>query len=344
MADLGLFDSRTMLDVLDMTPQPKTFLRDMFFPGVKFHETKKVDIDVVKGKRRMAPFVNPELPGTTMAREGFRTDTFEPPYIKPFRTITPGMLLDRQPGETIYKKEKSHAERLAEMIGKDLGDMRKYIVRREEWMVRCALLDAKVRVIGEGVDATIDFLRDPSHTFALTLGDKWTADTSDPLGNIRDWKLLIAQDSGLVPNVAVVGSDVAKAIMKNPVLLEALDNRRVTLGQINPQDLPNGASFLGDLENVSFYTYAEWFIDDEDEEQPMIPANKMLMGSINAECTRHYGVIQDLDAMGEAFSAAVDYFPSIFETKNPSRKHVMLQSAPIPVPHEVDAFATITPI
>ena len=344
MADIDLFDSRTMLDVLDSTPQPKTFLRDMFFTGTKFHTTKKVDIDVVKGKRRMAPFVNPDLPGTTMAREGFRTDTFEPPYIKPFRTITPGMLLDRQPGETIYKQNKSHAERLAEMIGKDLADMRKYIVRREEWMVRCALLEARIRVVGEGVDAVIDFLRDPAHVFALTGDDKWTADASDPLGNLRDWKLMIAQASGLVPNVAVVGADVAHAIMRNKTILAALDNRRVTLGQINPQDLPNGASYLGDLEQVSFYTYAEWFIDDDAVEQPMLPANKMILGSSNAECTRHYGVIQDLDAMGEAFSAAVDYFPSIFETKNPSRKHVQLQSAPVMVPHEVDAFATITPI
>jgi len=343
MADLDDFDYRTMLDVLELIPQPKTFLRDMFFPRTEFHETAKVDIDVVKGKRKMAPFVHPELPGTTMKREGFRTDTFEPPYIKPTRPITPGMLLKRQPGEMIYKAEKSHEERLAEMIGKDLADMLIYIVRREEWMARCALLDAKVRVIGEGVDSTIDFMREPSHTFALTLTDKWTDPSSDPVGDVRDWKLMIAQDSGLVPNVAVVGSDVAKAIMKNAAVLDSLDTRRVELGQIKPQDLPNGASYIGTLESVDFYSYAEWFVDDDGNENPMVPVDKMIMGSTNARCTRHYGVIQDMEAM-KAFSAAVDYFPSIFETKNPSRMHVMLQSAPILVPHEVDAFATITPI
>ena len=77
--------------------------------------------------------------------------------------------------------------------------MRQYIIRREEWMAAMALLNGKVIVVGEGVNAEVDFQRDASLSFALASGDKWNADTSKPLDNLVDWKQLISKLSAGCP-------------------------------------------------------------------------------------------------------------------------------------------------
>lgn len=336
---ISMFDTRTMLDALRIVFAPKTFFLDTFFPITQTHDTAYVDIDVEKGKRKMAPFVNPLGKATPMDRNQVKTFTFSPPYIKPLRPITPQMLLVRQPGEMIYVNDMSPAERLAQMIGKDLGEMRDNIIRRIEWMAAQILLTGQVTVTGEGVNATIDFLRAAANTFALAGTSLWTDPASKPVDNIRDWKLQLAQESGRVPDVMAVGSDVAKAIYNNQQVKDLLHNRRVQMGQIDPTDLPDGSSYIGSLEDVDIYSYAEWFLDDNNVEQPMMPANKIILGSTKTRAVRHFGVIQVLEAMtGKVQSAAVDFFPRIYTENNPSTMFLELNSAPLPVTHEPDAF------
>jgi hypothetical protein len=79
---IDLFDTRTMLDVLDQRTPPRSFLRSTFFGKVKTSLSKSVDIDVIKHKRRLAPFVSPKMEGKVVQREGFKTYTYSPAYIK----------------------------------------------------------------------------------------------------------------------------------------------------------------------------------------------------------------------------------------------------------------------
>jgi hypothetical protein len=60
---MDLFDTRTMLEPLETQFSPRTFLLDTFFPMIETHATPYVDIDIVKGKRRMAPVVAPRAEG-----------------------------------------------------------------------------------------------------------------------------------------------------------------------------------------------------------------------------------------------------------------------------------------
>ena len=62
---MDIFDTRTMLEAVEQMPSARRFLLNTFFNGgnpVTF-ATKTVDIDIIKGKRKMAPFVHPRLPG-----------------------------------------------------------------------------------------------------------------------------------------------------------------------------------------------------------------------------------------------------------------------------------------
>lgn len=333
---IDMFNTRTMLQALEMMFIPKTFLLDTFFKAKDQSSTKYVDIDIIKGKRRLAPFVRPTAQGKVIDRTGYTTKTFEPPYIKPKMPFSGADLLKRQAGDTIYQGNSSPADRAAQQLGKDLLELIQMIVRREEWMAAQALNTGKIAVVGEGINAEIDFLMDANHIITLTGNALWSDYTnSDPITNLRSWKSLCAKDSGLVPDATVVGSDVIKHFLKNDQVQKLLDKTKIALGQINVQALPSGATYYGNIEGLDIYTYDEWYLDDSAVLQPMTPVDRIVMGSTKARAVRHYGAIQDLKA-----TAAVPYFPKSWEEEDPSIQWIMVQSAPLACIHEIDAFLT----
>ncbi|WP_034642578.1 major capsid protein [Desulfovibrio inopinatus] len=331
---IEIYDTRTMLEALYQLPPVRTFLLDTFFTEAPPHDTESVDIDVVKGGRKMAPFVSPLKEGKVVEGRGFSSYTFNPPYIKPKRVLTPKDVVKRLPGEVLYTSSRSPQDRQAVKVGEFLADMDEAITRRIEWMAAQALLSGKVECVGEGVSAVVDFQRDPGQTVVVSAADKWTADTSDPIGQVFDWKQQTALASGHVPDTAVVGAGVAKAMRKNKAILEALDNRRVDIGYIKPETLPNGATYIGRFEEIDWYTYSEVYVDEEtDDLIPLMPDDLVLLGTRRSRAVVHYGVIMDLEA-----TAALARYPKMWLVKDPSTANVMLQSAPLPVPHEPDAF------
>jgi hypothetical protein len=341
MADtVNIYEFRTMLAALEQRVPPRTFLLDTFFNSEEVHDTEAVDIDIVQGKRKLAPFVNPRLPGKTVERRGYSTQTYKPPYIKPKMVTTSADILKRQPGQTIYGGNVSPAQRAADQLGKDLAEMEDMIVRREEWMAAQALQKGSVRVIGDGVDDTIDFLMKATHKPVLASTAKWDAPTTaTPLTDLKAWKRIIAQDCGLVPTDVVMGiTAYDKFLACNQVSNSEtglFNLQRVNVGQIEPRSLPNGVTYIGRITEigVDVWTYEEWFVDADGTETPMIGNDKVLMASRNARATRHYGLIQDLNVNG-----ALKRFPKSWEEEDPSARFVMVQSAPLMVPHQIDAF------
>ena len=337
---MDLFDTRTMLDAVEQMKPARRFLMDTFFGGAnaRTFPTKTVDIDVVKGKRKMAPFVHPRLPGSLVSREGMRMDTYTPPYIQPKIETEADLILKRSAGETPYSS-KPAVQRAAEQLGKDLADLDDQIVRREEWMCAQALTTGRIRVLGEGVDDTIDFLMEASHKITLSTG-KWNAAGSDPIGNLRQWKRgVIAKDSGRTANVAVLSGEAVDAFQANELVMKMLNTRRVDLGLIKPEELPDGVTYLGYLNDpgVDLYSYDEWYLDESGDEQPMIPAGGLILGSTNTRNAMLYAAIQDLAAI-ESGLVEARRFPKSWVTDEPSVRWLKMQCAPLAGFLEPDAF------
>jgi hypothetical protein len=345
----NLFDTRTMIAAMEQAKPPKTFLRDKFFSGPpRTFNSESVDIDIIKGKRRLAPFVNPRREGKIVEKRGFKTRTYKPAYIKPKMVTTAEDILKRDPGTHIYSPNSGPAAKAAAELGRNLAEMNEMITRREEWMCAQALTTGQCPIIGEGVDDLVDFLMEATHLPVLSGTDLWTDHTNaDPLMDLKTWKRLVSKDSGIAPNICIMGLDAIDNFMKCDKVIgttgggkNLFDMININIGKIEPSILSESIVYYGYLRELGLdiYTYEDWYVDDDsDIESPMIPANKILMGNPSARTEKMYGAIRDLSSL-----AAVPRFPKSWMVEDPSARFVMVQSAPLMAPLQVDAFLCAT--
>ena len=346
---IDIFDTRTMLEAIEQMKRPGRFLRDTFFPGFRQFDTATVDVDIVKGKRRLAPYVNPLAEGKVVERRGFTTNTLKPGYIKPKMATTAGDLLKRQPGEVLYQGGLGIEGRAAQQLGNDLAELLDMIDRREEWNAAQALNTGAVAMtlIGESGDqeVSIDFQMAATHKVTLAGPDLWSDAGSDPIGDLSAWSRLCRQDSGLTPTDVVMGVDACQAFLNHADVQKKLDMRQVDMGAIKPELLEDGVTYIGRLKapglQIDVWTYDEWYYDEATQtEISMVPADKVWIGSRRAQNSKLYAVIQDMEAIEGGIAAAVQRFPKSWVTKDPSARWLMIQSAPLMALNQPDAFVS----
>lgn len=344
-----LFNSRTMMQALEQIESPKTWFLSTFFTGApRTFETEAVDMDIIKGKRRLAPFVNPMREGKVVEKRGYSTRSYKPAYVKPKMVTTAEDMMKRDPGQHIYAQNSGPAMRAAQEVGRNLAELNEMILRREEWMCAQALTTGHCPIIGEGVHDDVDFLMSATHKPVLSGTARWSdLDDSTPLDDLKTWKRLISKDSGINPTVCLMGLTALDAFLKCEQVIgtdgggkNIFNMINVQMGRINPQLLPEGVTYYGYLQELglNIYTYEEWYVDDEsDIDTPMMPTNKVLLGNPAARTEKLYGAIKDLSAL-----AAVPRFPKSWIVEDPSSRWIMVQSAPLMVPVQVDAFLCAT--
>lgn len=338
---VDIYDTRAMLQALRTEAPTNMFLLDTLFGTVETFDTEHVDIDIVKGDERLAPFVAPVIEGKLMEEQGFATRSYKPAYIKPkYITTAAELIRDRVAGENMYGGD---APSRAEVrLAKNLADGEAQINRREEWMAAQGLVTGKVNVVGDGMNMVIDFGMNPNHKIALSGTDVWTDAASDPLGDFGEWADLIADDGQANADIVILGIDASAAFMSNENVLKKLDTRRLTTGEIKPSQLGRGVTYLGDVTTDGFsgsvYRYAGSYVDENSERQYYIPKNAAIMTSTTADFRRNFGAIADL----EAGLVSMPVFPKSWEEKDPSARVTLLQSAPLPAPHQIDAIVSAT--
>ena len=337
---VDIFTPRTMLRALNQENMAGNFLLDLLFPTVEVSDTKYVDIDIVKGDERLAPFVAPVVEGELVEAQGFTTNTYEPPYIKPkFMTQAAQLLTERSPGSAIYGGD-TPGQRAATKLTKEIQDGEKMIHRREEWMAAQGLTTGTITVSGKGIEQVIDFGMAADHKVTLVGAALWSDPLSDPLGDIRTWARQISDDGDANADVLILGAGAADALFSHSSVSSALDVRRINIGEINPRLLSKGVIYHGTLNatgvNVDIYEYNGSYKDADGVRQRFIENNRVVMTSTQADFRRNYAAIQDL----EAGMVPMPIFVKSWEEKDPSGRVVLLQSAPLPAPHQIDAIVS----
>jgi len=349
MANVNIYTTKTMMQAVVRMLPPKAFLRDTFFGRTETFVTEEVLADYKKGKRKMAPFVAPRVNGITMDRAGYRTDKYLVPRIAPQRLMSVDDISARMLGEDIFSL-RTPEQRAAELMGQDLVDLDEMITRREEWQVRQLLLEGKIIMKGiiddineRTVDQTVDF--GFTNYEALTGADKWDTETADIYGCIEDKKLDIVKKTGIAPTVGVMATDVKRSFINNKKIQDLHNIINMRLGMIQPRIVADGVTRITLVEdlNIEFYSYDEWFIDDDGVEKPVIPAGTVILGRPNMG-KRLYGAITQLEGYGDS-GTFVTYeglrIPKNWVNTNDEVKMVRLSARPLPVPDDVDDWYTL---
>jgi hypothetical protein len=337
--EIDIYKPRMMLMALKQMAPVKRFFLNTFFRNVVTHTTEKVELDIYKGTRRLAAYVNPIKDGKIVEREGFETFETRPAYIKERTALRVSDTRTRSIGENIYNAS-TPEERAAQILGEDLAMLEERVARREEQMCAEAITTGKVVVKGDGWDALVDFgYKVGENIKSLTgAGSAWNSVKSDPMKNLDDWRLEISRRCGISPNYCIVGRKVAWAILRNKTITDQLDKINMMVGRLAPAALPNGISYIGELYlptgNVQIYSYDEVYNHPATGEvTPLVPDDMVILGSDQARCQMNYGLIQNLHSL-----QAVPRFPLVWTEPNGSARFVQLESAPMPNIYQVDAF------
>lgn len=339
---VDLYTPRTLAEVVKTTPPVRTFLRDRFFTNVKTFPTKRVDIDIVKGNRKMAAFIHPMVGGEIVQAEGYETKSYAPPLINPATISTADQLLERLPGEDMYSG-KTPADRAAEKLIDEYNQLNDMTTRREEWMAAQVLTTGQLKVKGKGVDEVIDFWLTNKITLAST--KKWGASAADIWGNLKDWKQQVSRNGFANANMVIMGKAAADAFMADATVAKLLDNRRIEIGAIKPEEMEGGITYYGhlNLPGVDIYGYDEVYLDDETgETKPLIPDNVVLMIPSAASFMRAYGLCTYLDDAGAWHRAETDRLLRTYVEHRPDRRFIELQTHPLLIPDKIDSWFAAT--
>lgn len=335
------YTTREMMEAYDQTPPVRSFLQKTFFPSEQTHVTERVEFDVRKGKRIMAPFVSPRVGGKVITRQGFKTNQFTTPKIAPERILTIDDISSRAIGENIYSK-RTPAEREDELLAKDMTDLEDSIDRRKEWMCRQILFEGKLDVQDEeqGVDVQIDF----GFTNIVVLGkdEQWSLGTVDPLPLFRDLRRKIIKDTGKAPDIALFSSSVINDFVNNAYIKESMDVLNMKNVVIQPRVIDPALTFYGRIAelDLDIYTYDEWFLNDEGEEEPMMPLGSVLLGHSTGEGQIEYGLVTQMEDK-KFHSYEGKLVPKVWVDESSEVKKVRLTSRPLPRPFDVESWAVI---
>ncbi len=335
------YTTREMMEAIDQTPPVRTFLQKTFFPGEETHVSEKVEFDVRKGKRIMAPFVSPRVGGKVITRQGYNTNSFTTPKIAPERPLTVDDISKRAIGENIYS-QRTPEERENELLAKDETDLEEAIARRKEWMCRNILYEGKINVQDEeaGVDVEIDFGFD--NIIVLGSDQDWALSTVNPLKPLRETRKKIIKDTGKAPDIAIFASDVIEKFLDNPNVVKAMNVLNMKNVVIEPRVVDPALTFYGRIAelDMDIYTYDEWILNDDGEDESMIPAGTVLMAHSDGEGQIEYGSVTQMED-----KAFVTYegklVPKIYADEKNEVKMFRLTSRPLPRPFDVKSWAVI---
>lgn len=345
--EVNIYTPRYLAEVVRQAPPVHTFFRDTFFTNIKTFPTERVDIDLVKGDRRMAAFVHPRVGGKVLTANGYSTESYKPPLINPYDITTADQLMTRLPGEDLYSGM-TPAQRAAQKLVEEYNRLNDATTRREEWMAVQAIINGQIPIVGEGVNEVIDF--GFTNKVTLTGTARWGQSAAKVLDNLGDWTDTVLTGGFANVDWAIMGKAARRLFLDDEDVQKKMDNRRYNIGEIAPRDLPNGVKYYGHLTdpNLDIYGYGEVYLDDwtdpeNPETKPLVPDNDVVLISSAPNYMMAYGLCTYIeDASQQWVTAQTARLLRSYVEHHPDRRMVELQAHPLPIPDKVDSWLVAT--
>lgn len=349
---MDIYKTHTMLmAVRNIAPVTK-FLRDRYFPTndvTDIFATSDVLVDYMDGSKKLAPFVVPRKGGVAVTRKGYTTKRYAPPFIAPKRELTIDDLMRRDFGEAWYSRQ-TPGERQVALMMRDFDELEAMISRREEAMAAEVLLTNGCVMnhiaddLDEPVVAEIHYYDGDENDAVYTPTTAWNATGATILQDIAAAAELLSA-RGLPATDLIVSADVGMAILADETILKQLDNRRLQLGDVTPERLPNGVTAIARLNAyghiVTVYSYGETYTSDAGTDTPYLPSGTAIITAPNCGRTV-YGAVTQIDQEDGAFRTYAERrVPKYYSDAANDIRELYLRCRPLMIPNHKNAWITI---
>ncbi len=335
-----LLSTAALLYALDGRRPPTMALRDMFFPTPFQSDDESIVLDELGTDLEVAAFVSPlvETPDSKMVPQ--RAESFKPGYIKERNRILPSHGQVRRPGEQLSGTEDA-GTRLNAVIERQVVMQDDRISRREELMCSEILRTGKVAISGDNIATyEADFNRDASLTDALTGGDRWGQSGVKIIDYLEGRAEAVGDVSGGSPSVVILGAAAAAVIRDDDKIRDGLDNTRQAGGsfQFGPRPAAgdgNHLVYLGTYGDFEFYKLRQKFTV-EGVSVDVWPTGSCLVADpafLNGFMC--HGAVLDRGAGVKPLPR----YPKMWDNEDPAGTFLLTQSAPLPVPGNINATA-----
>lgn len=250
----NFYDTHTLLMAVQQLTPAATFLRDRYFPtndASDIFATDDVLVEFRDGSKKLAPFVAPRKGGVTVLRAGYNMERYTPPFVAPRRVLTLDELRKRGFGEALYS-QLTPEQRQQTLILRDADELGELITNREEAMAAETMLTngCVMKHIADDVDKAdemeIRFYSEASNPATYTPTAKWDATGGKILKDLEAMIRMLTK-RGLRASDLVCSPDVADTIINDAAVQKLLDNRRIEIGNVEPELLPDGAAIVARL-------------------------------------------------------------------------------------------------
>ncbi|MCM1388079.1 MAG: major capsid protein [Bacillus sp. (in: Bacteria)] len=342
---IDIYKTQTMLGALALMPPRPTFLRDRYFPTTDkdVFVTDEVLIEYKdESSRKMAPCVIPKKGGIAIARDGYRTERYEPANVAPERTLTIDDLKKKQLGETLFS-QRTPAEREAGVLRDDLVELGALIDTREEYMASQMLFEngytlkhyADKYGSGEYKEWEIRFYDGEQNDAIYIPASGWTTKSNSFIMDLYEISMMLKR-RGLRASDCIFGADVANVLTNNEYLLKLMDNRRLDIINIKPEEQPTGVVSYGKINcngvMLDLYCYTEEFVDEDGKTKTFVPEGKITVTAPGMGHTMYGSVTQMEEADRQYYTYPAKRVPHITTNAHDSIRTLALTAKPLLAP------------
>lgn len=351
---VNFFDTHTLLASVEEISPLRRFLLDRYFPtntASDVFATSDVLVEYKKGTKKAAPFVAPRKNGIAVLRDGYSMKRFTPSHIAPKRTLSIDELNKRGFGEALYINL-TPAQRQGVMIMNDLSELKDMNTRRKEEMAaqvmftNACVMKEYVDDLGNYEEKEVRFYDEAQNPATYTPSANWSTSEASGKQIITDLAAMakMLTSRGLPATDVIVAPDVADVILNNEWILKLMDNKRLEIGGIAPEELPSGATKIARLNckgrMLDIISYDEEYEDVDGTIKPFVPAGSICVTAAAAGRTVYGSITQLEQADGEFHTYAGVDVPKYTSDATSNLREVMLTTAPLCMPNNANPFIT----
>lgn len=213
--------------------------------------SEKVTVDIVREDTQIAsPVKTLQDFGKENDAQIYTNKEYLPPIYKEVAAVQAYSAIERAVGQDPFS-DPNYAANIASSVATVMGAMDRKIRRSVELQASQVLQTGATSLSdGTGVVYSNDYKVKASH-FPTTSND-WGAGGDDPLADLSALAYQIHEDGRGNPNRLIMGRSALNAFLRDTKVQGFLDNRRISIGQVNrPQNIGGGV-FHGDITIGSF--------------------------------------------------------------------------------------------